>query len=114
MQCPECNSTLSQQETTCPACGWKIPQTEAKEWVILGWICDFAFTELAKETLKQTDIPSVIMSKSGMFGAIGLTLTPLFAGSSGCFEISVPEEFAAEAADVLDMILGEKWKKNES
>ena len=66
-----------------------------------------------KETLKSNNIPVVILSKSGFFGAAGLTLNPIYGNGEGFFNVSVPEDFAEEATEILDMVLGDNWTKKE-
>ena len=52
-----------------------------------------------------------IFSKSGFFGDAGLTLNPFYKQESGTYEVKVPNSYIEEAADILDMILGDKWQK---
>ncbi|UCD65125.1 MAG: hypothetical protein JSW34_06765, partial [Candidatus Zixiibacteriota bacterium] len=69
--------------------------------------------DFARETLAGSGIPTVIFSRSGFFGNIGLPLNPFYRPGHAAFEISVPEEFAQEAQELLDMTLGDKWQKKE-
>lgn len=79
---------------------------------MLGTIEERPFADLARETLKSQDIPAIVISRAGFFGNIGLPLNPIFGGGKpGVFEISVPLSFVKEAAELLDMTLGDKWQK---
>lgn len=112
MLCPKCNIELKSDHVDCHICDWESPNEKEPEWVVLGTIEDRPFADLARETLKSLDIPAVVVSRSGFFGNIGLPLNPIFGGSKpGVFEISVPLSYIEEAADLLDMTLGDKWQK---
>ncbi|MDH3891043.1 MAG: hypothetical protein OEV49_08145 [candidate division Zixibacteria bacterium] len=96
----------------CSICGWEHAKETEQEWVVLGTIEDRPFADLARETLKSLDIPAVVVSRAGFFGNIGLPLNSVFDGGKlGVFEISVPQSFVREAADTLDMTLGDKWRR---
>ena len=115
--CPECKSEWEDDITECPICGRELVQTEneqATEWVVLGVIEDKVSADYARETLKSYEIPSVVISKSGFFGEIGLTLNPFYSTHSPLFEISVLSIHVEEAAAILDMAIGEKWQRKES
>lgn len=111
MLCPECKVELANGKVDCPICGWE--SAKEQEWVLLGTIEARPFADLARETLKSLDIPAVVMSRAGFFGNIGLPLNSIFdGGKPGVFEISVPQSFVQEAAETLDMTLGDKWQKD--
>jgi hypothetical protein len=80
---------------------------------VLGIIEDKLHADFAEETLKSCKIPAVVISKSGFFGNIGLSLNPFYTNSSAAFEISVPSNYLEEATDVLDMTLGNKFHRKE-
>ena len=115
MYCPVCKSELSGDLQTCYVCGSdpKNSESETKEWVMLGIIEDKMLADLGLETLKSCDIPAVLFSKSGFFGNIGLPLAPFHSNSSAGFEILVPQEYADQADETLEMTLGEKWHRKE-
>ena len=115
MYCPVCKNELSDDLQTCYVCGNdpKSVSSESGEWVMLGIIEDKVLADLGRETLKSCNIPVVLFSKSGFFGNAGLLLAPFHSNSSAAFEISVPKEYADEAADTLEMTLGEKWHRKE-
>ena len=115
MLCPECKAELENGRTDCPICGWESTGEKEQKWVVLGTIADRPFADLARETLKSLNIPAVVVSRAGFFGNIGLPLNPIFDGGKlGVFEISVPQSFIQEAADSLDMTLGDKWQREDA
>lgn len=111
MQCPKCNSELSEEVTICYICGAQISEQEVK-WVCVGYVDNVASAGLVEETMKSCNIPAVIISKSGFFGSVGLTLNPFFSSASAQFEIKVPSTFIEEATEVLDATLGDNWNRN--
>lgn len=105
--------------TECPICSAELTTDGAEEhrsgnWVTLGSIDDKFSADYARAVLTSYDIPSVVISRSGFFGQVGLTLNTFYKPGALLFEVSVPEEFVEEAAGVLDMALGEKWKRKEA
>lgn len=112
--CPVCKNEWPSGTTECPVCGRELGNDDEKtEWVILGSFEDRLSADFALETLKSEKIPSVILSKSGFFGNVGLPLNPFYASKSAPYEIAVPEEFVEEASGILDSVLGDKWKRKE-
>ncbi|MFH1688457.1 MAG: hypothetical protein ABIE70_13175 [bacterium] len=99
--------------TECGVCGWEAPRGEQDRWVCLGYLDTPWSAELARETLKSLGIPVVVQSRDGYFGSVGLTLTPFFKKGRHQFTISVPAAQAAEAAQNLDLTLGEQWIKGD-
>ncbi|MCK4607022.1 MAG: hypothetical protein KAU35_06985 [candidate division Zixibacteria bacterium] len=80
--------------------------------MVLGCVDGKAFADLARGVLESVGIPVVVVSGSGFFGDIGLPLNPVFDPKLSCsFEISVPAAHRSEAAELLDMTLGDKWKR---
>lgn len=113
MFCPVCKAELENGVTQCVVCGHEFNDSESSQWVVLGTIEDKISADFAKEALSSYEIPAVIISKSGFFGDIGLPLNPFYKPGSALFEVSVPEEHCEEAVDVLNMILGRKWRRKE-
>ncbi len=113
--CPACNAEWQTSTEDCPICGRELtPPEEQREWVVLGTIDDKLSADFARETLRTYEIPAVVVSKSGYFGNIGLTLTSFYSGKRESFEVSVPGNFREEAAEILDMILGGRWHRKDS
>ena len=114
MYCPKCKSELPDGSVACDVCGWELSADEQSEWVVLGSVEQQVFADLARETLNSQDIPNVIVSKGGFFGSVGLNFNPLFdSRKSWVSEVSVPVAHAAAAAELLDGILGDKWKRKD-
>ena len=118
MFCPECKTKWEEGTLECPVCGRELQPGEAETeteagWVRLGTIEDKMSADFAVEVLKSYEISAVVISKSGYFGQVGLTLNPLYSKGSGQFEISVPVADIEEAVDVLNMALGDRWQREE-
>lgn len=111
--CPVCKSELSLDADVCPICNLEIKNHDGSKWVQIGSIEDQMSSDYAEETLKSNNIPVVIISKSGFFGTIGLSLNPFYGSTEGSFIVSVPEDFAEEATEILNMVIGESWTKKE-
>jgi len=114
VSCPNCHKDWAPELSNCPVCGIDLESEESHRWMVLGEIDNKLAADFARETLKSYNIPAVILSKSGFFGTVGLTLTPFHnATQSGAFEVSVPEPFAEEAAELLTMAVGDAWRRVE-
>ena len=111
--CPECNVKLQGEPERCYICGGPVADDADDSWVMLGVIEDKVFADLARETLESCGIPAVVISKSGFFGNVGLPLNPFYEPKAASFEVSVPNVHSAEAIEILDMTLGEKWQRKE-
>jgi hypothetical protein len=110
--CPVCKAEWPAETTECPICGKELPQTaDNDEWTMIGEIEDKLSADFARETLSTYEIPAVIVSRSGFFGQIGLNLTAFYSGKQALFEVRVPNGFETEAAELLEMTLGEKWRR---
>lgn len=113
--CPKCETDWENGTSECPVCSTEL--VESKElsagWTVLGYIEDKMSADFAVETLKTYGIPAVVISKSGFFGEVGLTLNPFYSSKSAQFQISVPIDDVPEACDALDMTLGDKWQRVE-
>lgn len=111
MYCPECNCELPDNSTECNVCNWELSDAKRVGWKVLGCVCGKVFADLARETLESAKIPAVVISKSGFFGNIGLSLNPIFDSRQSCqFEISTPIAYCSEALDILEATLGDKWE----
>ena len=110
--CPICKTEWDEDVTECPICGRELPDEEngEVEWIKLGMVPDKLSAELAKQMLEAEDIPVVVISRSGFFGEIGLTLHDFYSGQPGLFEVSVPKHLAAEASEILSGLLGDRWR----
>ena len=111
--CPKCNKELPAGVNECYFCGCDLSDAKEHDWVVLGAIENKLYADLAKEALASNHIPAVIISKDGFFGSIGLPLRPFYDSKSAPFEISVPAVHSEEAAEILEMVVGNKWRKKE-
>jgi len=112
--CPECNTELEGDPSHCYLCGHTLKGDKNKdEWVMIGTVENKIMADFVKETLMSGKIPAVVLSRSGFFGNAGLPLNPIYSTGEASFEISVPESYSSEAAELLDMTLGEKWHKKD-
>ncbi len=111
--CPACKSEIQPNTDSCAICNHAFDTNIKSEWIKIGSIQDNISAGYAKETLESSKIPVVIISNSGMFGAAGLSLNPFHGEAQGLFDVSVPEEYAKEATEVLNMILGDSWTKKD-
>lgn len=119
--CPACKKDWPDDVTMCPICGRDLANesdtaaSESEEnWLMIGSIPDKVTADFARETLAAYEIPAVVVSKSGYFGQIGLTLTSFYTGRAEQFEVSVPETHREEASELLAATLGDKWQPAES
>ncbi|MDH4157969.1 MAG: hypothetical protein OEW00_11915 [candidate division Zixibacteria bacterium] len=99
--------------TSCHVCGWEADVTEG-EWMELGTIGDKLSADMAKEALTARGIPAVVFSQSGFFGDAGLSLYPFFKSKAPQFVMKVPAVYGEEAAEVLDMIIGNNWQRKDT
>ena len=112
MHCPECNCEMENGSSRCQVCGWETAEGGPTGWAVLGCVEGRAFADLARGALESAGIPAVVISGSGFFGDIGLPLNPVFDPKLSCgFEISVPDAHRSEAAELLDMTIGTKWRR---
>ncbi len=114
--CPVCKVNWDDETTECPVCGRELAETEEEEveWIILGSFEDKLTADFAAETLKSAKIPAALFSKSGFFGNVGLPLNPFYSSYAPPYEIAVPKDFAEEATETLNMVLGDKWSPKEN
>jgi RNA polymerase subunit RPABC4/transcription elongation factor Spt4 len=114
MLCPVCKNNWDENTTQCPICGHDLTAEEDQdEWLIIGDIDDKISADFARETLTSHDIPTVIFSRSGFFGDVGLPLHPFYKPGGGIYDIAVPSRLQEEAVEILDIILGDHWHRKE-
>ncbi len=111
--CPECKIEVEANASHCHVCGRGLEPDGLDNWVVLGSVDSQMWAESAKETLKSSGIPAVVISRSGFFGKAGLPLNPIYDSKDSSFEISVPTVHRDEAEEILSVTLGDKWKKKE-
>lgn len=115
VSCPACKGSWVDGTTQCPVCGHDLqPESEPKNWVVIGSVSDQMTADYAKEILASCEIPVFVHSRSGFFGTAGLTLPSFYKSGAAPFEISVPEDLTDEASQILGETLGESWQKKET
>lgn len=109
--CPVCNSEIAEQTTTCPICNSDLEsdQENGGKWLVLGLFKDQVSAGLAHEALLNADIPAVLFSKAGFFGAAGLAMNQFYSPSEGLYEISVPKQAHEDATDIVNAVMGGQW-----
>ncbi len=113
MYCPECKQEWKEDLSVCPVCGFEKVKEPTGEWKQIGFITDKISADHAVDVLQAYEIKAVVMSKSGFFGQIGLPLNPFYSTGSAQFQISVPENDAKEAVEILNVTLGNNWQHEE-
>lgn len=109
--CPKCNTELGDDVTECYVCGSEITDKDEEGWIVLGTIEDKISADFAREALASYEIPAVVFSRSGVFGAAGLPLYSFYSDRPALFEVSVPASHVSEAIGVLDMVIGDRWQR---
>lgn len=112
--CPACKTEIEDGASSCYICGYELDEKHETKWVVIGEIEDKFSADFGKEALASSEIPAVVFSRSGFFGNVGLPLNPFYKPGSALFEVSVPEEFVEEAAEILEITVGEKWHRKET
>ena len=113
--CPTCRNEWDDALSSCPVCGNDMEAEEKRpDWIVIGTIDDKLSADFAREALKSYEIPAVIISRSGFFGNIGLTLNPFHNTKAvAAFEVTVPDGYVEEAVQVLEMVAGARWHRKE-
>lgn len=109
--CPVCNSKFADEVTTCPICNADLDSDSDNpgQWLVLGQFRDQVSAGLAHETLLNADIPAVLFSKAGFFGAAGLAMNPFYSPTKGMYEISVPADQFEDATEMINAVMGDGW-----
>lgn len=113
--CPKCENEYDDSVSECPICHHELETEKSdNEWVMIGSVEDKMSADFARAVLTSYDIPSVVISKSGYFGQVGLTFNTFYKSGTAMFEISVPAEHTEDAVEIVVMAVGEKWHKEGS
>ncbi len=75
-------------------------------WVAVGETDNRTLAEFAINGLRSYEVPAVLDSRPGVLGTAGLPMRSIRDGHLVTFRIMVPEEFAAEAAELVKVFLG--------
>lgn len=122
--CPKCRYEYEANVTECPDCVEQLvaalpePQDETIEppggyddWVELARLTSQPSADLIIEALRSKDIPCIILSGAGHFGATGQMGSSSFRAVGGGYTLAVPEEFAHDADLEASILLGEEYDK---
>ncbi len=119
--CPKCKYEYEWGIGECADCGTKLvdslPGDDEKDeavydnWIPLVRLLSDQLTQLVMGSFKAKNIPAVMISGAGHFGATGQMGISSYRPVGGGFTILVPDEFAEDAMQEGEVILGEDWKK---
>lgn len=123
MFCPKCRYEYREGVTECPDCDEKLvedlppeddpfanaPQYE--DWVQLARLPSPQHAALIEEALRAKDIPVVVLSGTGHFGATGSMGPSVPLPVGGLYSLMVPEQFIVEADQEGAALLGEEWEQ---
>ena len=109
--CPKCNAELESSAVACQKCGHEV---DASELIMIGTIDDKVTADMAREVLASHGIRAGVFSSSGFFGSAGLPLTPIFSAKTHQFEVTVEAEFGDEAAELLEMTIGDNFHRRDN
>lgn len=108
--CPDCNEPLVQ--AVAPKTGATSPDTS---WVAVCDVPSDLNSSLARGALESRNIPSIVMSSTfKAFGPDAKYVSQLMNSRAETNVIMVPREFAEEATQVLEAILGDDFRQPEA
>ena len=122
--CPKCRYEYNPGIAVCPDCDEQLvaalpeePDADDDEevyddWVQIGRLTSTQYAEMVIEALQAKDIPAVLHSGSGHFGETGQMGPSSFRPVGGGYSLWVPREFADDADQEAEVILGELWQKS--
>lgn len=118
--CPKCHYEYTGDIDTCPDCDVKLvaemPQefdeTDYKDWVRIARFRSEQYAKMVIEALHSKDIPAVIFSGAGYFGATGQMGLSSFSPIDGAYSLMVPTEYVDVACFEGEALLGEEWEKS--
>lgn len=88
--------------------------TDDKEmdWIELGRLTSDQWAMTLKDVLEQKNIPVVILSAAGHFGATGQMGLSSYRPVEGYYSVMVPRERAGDADAEATGTLGDTWEKS--
>ena len=117
--CPKCGYEYQPGTDVCPDCDVKLvaelpPESsladtdeDVSDWVPLARLTSPEYAEMVLASLRDMQIPSVILSGAGYFGTAGLQ-----GEAGGAYTIAVPKEYVEDADAQGEFLLGEIWVKS--
>ena len=120
--CPKCRYEYMTGVSKCSDCDEHLVDSLPQEandrsevydnWVELGRLTSQQYADMLVEALRAKNIPVVVNSNTGHFGATGQMGTASFRPISGAFySLMVPEKFTEVADSEAETILGDVWVK---
>ena len=121
--CPKCRYEYNPGVGVCPDCNEQLvsalPEEPARaedevydDWVQIGRLTSTQYAEMLIEALHAKDIPAILHSGSGHFGETGQMGLSSFRPVGGGYSLWVPRQFADDADQEAEVILGELWQKS--
>ncbi|MFH1701668.1 MAG: hypothetical protein ABIE07_13905 [Candidatus Zixiibacteriota bacterium] len=119
--CPKCKYEYEWGIGECPDCEAKLVDSlpvkdeenelDYDNWTPLVRLLSDQLAYMVIEGLKAKDIPVVMISGAGHFGATGQMGISSSRSVGGGYTILVPEEFIEDAMHEGEVILGDDWNK---
>ncbi len=124
--CPKCEYEYSPGIEICPDCGERLvdelpeerwlsrEELEHGKWVAVARLKSSQYAEMILEALRAKSIPAVILSSTGYFGRTGQMGISAFLPIAGSYSVMVPREFAEDADQEGETILGDEWRASRT
>jgi hypothetical protein len=120
--CPNCRFEYREGVTRCPDCDVvlvnELPPADdlgrdesidRRDWVPLVRLTSRQYAEMMVEELRDKNIPVIMRSETGHFGATGQMGTSTFRPVGGGYTLFVPEDYLGQADSEGEAILGDVW-----
>jgi hypothetical protein len=123
--CPKCKYEYQPGVEICPDCSERLvyelpdelledePDIYAgySDWLPLARLNSLQYAEMVTEGLKNKNIPALLISETGHFGATGQFGIGSYRVVGGGYLIMVPMQFADDADREAELMLGDEWVK---
>jgi len=123
--CPKCRYEYRRGIEYCPDCDERLVETlppenkdetfspdDIKDWVPLARLTAYQYAEMVQEGLRDKGIPVVILSETGHFGLLGQLNITAYRPIGGGYVVLVPPDFAEDADQEAELMLGDEWVKS--
>lgn len=124
--CPRCEYEYAPGVETCPDCGARLVDELPEErwlnreeldhgkWIAVARLKSSQYAEMILEALRAKSIPAVILSSTGYFGRTGQMGISAFLPIAGSYSVMVPREYAEDADQEGETILGDEWRASRT
>jgi hypothetical protein len=109
--CPDCEVYLVDQLPVEVTAEVKDLRAGYENWRVLARLTSSQYAEMVVEGLKSKEIPAMMISETGHFGVTGQLGIDSFRPIGGGYLILVPHEFAEDADNEAELMLGDNWVK---